>query len=77
MIVKYSWAPETSDPNEITAIEIEDANVPRQGELVEINLREDDGTTINKSGRVKDVVRRIFRTNSGVRTTSITVILGR
>lgn len=77
MIVRYSWSPETSDPNEITATEIEDAHVPREGELVEIDFREHDGTRVKKSGRVKDVVWRICKTTSGVRARSVTVILGR
>lgn len=77
MIVKYSWMAETSAPHEITAIEIEDVAIPRQGDLVEIALSEKTGTRVNKSGRVKDVIWSIRETTGGTKVASVTVILGR
>ena len=70
MIVKYSWCSKTSDPNEITSVEVDTHHVPREGELVEIDIASDDGSKISKHGRVKDAIWVVRK------TTSVTVILG-
>lgn len=70
MLVKYSWCSKTQDPNEITSVEIDGHYVPREGELVEIDIEANDGARIWKRGRVKDVIWLVSK------TTFATVILG-
>lgn len=70
MIVRYSWCSKTPGDNEITSIEIDDHTVPREGELVEIDIVAPDGAKISKRGRVKDVIWVVRETKSA------TVILG-
>jgi len=68
MLVRYSWCSKT--PEEITLVEIEGHYVPREGELVEIDIEAGDGVRIRKRDRVKDVIWVIGK------TTFATVILG-
>lgn len=70
MIVKYSWCSKTGDPTEVTSVEIDTCQVPREREMVDIDIVADDGVRICKRGRVSDVIWVVRE------TTSVTVILG-
>ena len=61
MKIRYAWSPRGSDPNEVTALEVEAAHIPRVGELVELEIQLTKDEWVVKSGRVKDVIWTIRR----------------
>jgi hypothetical protein len=74
MRIKYSWSPATTDPKEVTTIELECKSVPRVGELVDISIQIKTDEWCKKEGRVKDVCWLLR--NGMNRGPEVTVILG-
>jgi len=61
MRIIYHWPPSLNNPKEIIEIEVEGRIIPRDGELVEINLAVSNSESVRKSGRVVDVVWSISK----------------
>lgn len=70
MKIKFKWAARTSNPKEITDITLDQAHIPKKGELVEIEIQIEKNQWIRKAGRVLDVKHYIKRDSS------VTVFLG-
>jgi len=70
MEVKFSWEM-TGDPKHICGITMDLENVPREGELVYLEVQINQDEWVNKSGRVKDVIWAITGKQQ-----KVTVILG-
>ena len=61
MKIRYAWSPRTTDPDEVTSLELTADHVPRIGELVEIEIQITQNEWVVKSGRVKDVIWTVRR----------------
>lgn len=61
------WLPlETTDPTEIKSLTLMLENIPRAGELVELDVRLGTGERVLRSMRIADVHRRIkFNPDAG------------
>ncbi len=70
MKIRYAWSARTSDPKEVTSIELKTEHVPRVGELVEIEIQLTKDEWCVKSGRVRDVIWTVRRESK------VTVLLG-
>ena len=71
MKIRYAWAATKADPKEVTAIELDADHIPREGELVEIEIQLSKDEWVVKSGRVKDVIWTVRH-----REPMVSVILG-
>ena len=61
MKIRYAWNPKGNGPDEVTALELETEQIPRIGELVEIEIQLTKDEWCVKSGRVKDVIWTVRR----------------
>ena len=61
MKIRYAWSPRGTNPAEVTALEMEAAQIPSVGELVEIQIQLDKDEWVVASGRVKDVIWSVRR----------------
>jgi hypothetical protein len=61
MKIRYAWSPRTTDHAEVTSLELTADQVPRVGELVEIEIQLTQGEWCVRSGRVKDVIWTVRR----------------
>jgi hypothetical protein len=61
MKIKYTWSPRTTDPEEVTSLVLAADHVPRNGELVEIEIQISKDEWVAASGRVKDVIWTVRR----------------
>ena len=59
--IRYAWNPSTTDPNEVTRLDLTTDHVPRTGELVEIEIQITQNEWVVKSGRVNDVIWTVRR----------------